>query len=504
MPQTTKKKRYIIGSRSGPALDAQSARMLDDFMAHTQASGLKQTRVGRRVVEMTEAQKQDLAARNPQLVIEEDQELDLYAMPGLPPMVPADMRFSLRTRVVESGRRSPVAGVTLYGIGQGAAYKAETDANGEAMLQSAEETLARVIASPADTYWSRVIEDVTVSDGGVLTFELARLPAHGYSWGHRLMQFDRVHPWVTGRDVRVAVIDSGVTDRLEDFTPCGGRNTLDGADPASWNIDEKGHGTHCAGIVNCAHRIDGLRGGAPDAQIYSLKVFPGGYVSDLVEAVEWAIQNGMDLISMSLGAPEPSEVLAAALTDACARGITVIAATGNDATHVVYPAAFPRVIAVGAIGRFGTFPADSAHTLKIGRLTDWRGELFAANFSNFGPEVAVCAPGVAILSTVPTGVAAWDGTSMACPMITALAALVTRGVPINPNGRQPATGTRPFDPDWRVARPGPAARGSGVRVATGACGGGRRCRAQPSTGTGSHSSASHSVRHLLDGERNAR
>ncbi len=132
---------------------------------------------------------------------------------------------------------------------------------------------------------------------------------------------------------------------------------------------------------------------------------------------------------MSLGAPAPSQVLASVLQDAYVRGITVVAATGNEATHVAYPAALPGVIAVGAIGRVGTFPADSAHGLKVGHLTDWGGELFAASFTNFGPEVSVCAPGVAVLSTVPSGYAAWDGTSMACPMVTALAALILEAYP---------------------------------------------------------------------------
>jgi hypothetical protein len=423
------KKRYLVSSRRGPGLDPQTSRLLEAFTEQSDATAVKKTPAGRRVVEMTEAQMRDLAARNPHLVIEEDQGLELFPMPGLPDIVPAEGSFSRRVRVLEAGTGAPIPEATLYGIGRGPAYKALTGAEGTADLQAAEAVLSRLIVSPRDTYWSRVVEGVAVDGGEPLTVELARLPPRGYSWGHRLMQFDRVHPWLTGRDVRVAVIDSGVSDRLPDFVPRGGLNTLDGADPAAWNADEKGHGTHCAGIVNCGHRHDGLRGGAPGAQVYSLKVFPGGFVSDLVEAVEWAIRNRMDVISLSLGAPAPSQVLASVLQDAYVRGITVVAATGNEATHVAYPAALPGVIAVGAIGRFGTFPADSAHGLKVGHLTDWGGELFAASFTNFGPEVSVCAPGVAVLSTVPSGYAAWDGTSMACPMVTALAALILEAYP---------------------------------------------------------------------------
>jgi subtilisin family serine protease len=175
--------------------------------------------------------------------------------------------------------------------------------------------------------------------------------------------------------------------------------------------------------------VHAQRGTAPEAQIYSLKVFPDGHVSDLVEAVEWCIIHRMDVISMSLGSQAFSLVLANALRDAHERGITAIAAAGNDRTYVAYPAALPTVIAVGAIGRFGSFPDDSAHRLRIGSAMDWTGKLFAASFSNLGPEVGLCAPGVAVLSTVPTGFAAWDGTSMACPLVSGLAALILEAYP---------------------------------------------------------------------------
>jgi subtilisin family serine protease len=122
-------------------------------------------------------------------------------------------------------------------------------------------------------------------------------------------------------------------------------------------------------------------------------------------------------------------VLASVLRDAYDRGITCVAAAGNDRTQVAYPAAFPTVIGVGAIGRFGTFPEDSAHTLKIGNYKDWTGKLFAANFTNFGPQIDMCAPGVAILSTVPTGYVSWDGTSFSCPLVSALVALILEAAP---------------------------------------------------------------------------
>jgi subtilisin family serine protease len=225
------------------------------------------------------------------------------------------------------------------------------------------------------------------------------------------------------------MIDSGVSIGASDVTPEDGFATLEDQDSKAWNIDEKGHGTHTSGIIGARNTAVGIVGGAPNAKIYPVKVFPRGYVSDLVEGIEWCIRNRMDVVNISVGSSLPSEVLAGVICDAYARGISCVVAAGNDAGSVAYPAALPTTIAVGAIGRFGSFPEDSAHALKVGAVFDWYGGLFAANFSNSGPRVDVCAPGVAILSTVPTGYAAWDGTSMASAMVTALVALILEAYP---------------------------------------------------------------------------
>ena len=419
-------KRYLIGSRVSPQVSPQDLENLKAFVSDKdEAEVVKETPVGRQVVEMTDEQMREFAAMHPHLVIEEDPELDLYPMPGLPEVVNLGQNFSRTFLVQDATSGKPVANATLFGIGQGPAYKAVTDKSGRAQLLTNESSLTRVIISPRDTHWSRVVENVSLTDGDVFKVDLKPLLVTGaYSWGHRLMNFGPVNTYWTGRGVKVAIIDSGISDQLEDIKPKGGYNTLDGQDSKSWNVDEKGHGSHCAGIIAALVNSAGVRGAAPDAEIYSVKVFPGGFASDLVEAIEWCITNRMDVISMSLGSRKPSQVLADTLRDAYDRGITCVAATGNDQTQVAFPAALPTVIAVGAVGRYGTFPEDSAHVLKVGNHKDWTGKLFSANFTNFGPEVDFCGPGVAMLSTVPTGYVAWDGTSFACPLITGLAALI--------------------------------------------------------------------------------
>jgi subtilisin family serine protease len=243
------------------------------------------------------------------------------------------------------------------------------------------------------------------------------------------MGFRAVNQRFSGNGIKVAVIDSGVTDRGDDLKPEGGCNTIEGQDSNAWNLDEKGHGTHTSGIIAARNSAIGVVGGAPNAQVYSVKVFPSGCLSDLIAGLEWCISNRMDVVNMGLGCYRPSRVLAGAIRDAYDRGITCVVAAGNDASSIAYPATLATTVAVGAIGRFGSFPEESAHALRVSGVYDWYGWLFAANFSNVGPFIDVCAPGVAILSTVPTGYAAWDGTSMASSMITALVALILEAYP---------------------------------------------------------------------------
>ena len=423
--------RYLIAHRVRFPAQTKHFGALETVLAHSQsARAIRQTPSGRRVASMTAREANALARQSPHLIVEEDQPLILHPMPDVPTLYSGEAKFMLRVNVQDKATGQGVPDVTIFGLSGELAYKAQTNAQGVAQLATASAALDRIIVSPRDRYWSQVVDDVSLGVTPEITIPLERLPLDGgWTWGHRILGFDQVTRCWTGRGVRIGVIDSGIASDLSDLHPFGGCNTLDGQDFRRWDIDEKGHGTHCAGIVAAKHNRVGITGGAFGSEVYSIKVFPSGFISDLVEAVDWCIANRMDVINMSLGSPHPSQLLADALAQADACGIVCVAAAGNDSTHVSFPAVLETVIAVSAIGRVGTFPLDSGHALRLTDRTDWRGELFSASFNNFGLEVDVCAPGVAIVSTVPTGYAAWDGTSMACPFISALVALLLEACP---------------------------------------------------------------------------
>lgn len=424
------KKRYLIGHRLGAVLAPSVETTVESFLAG--AGGVETIRklsTGHRLVEMDEEVARQLSEQHPDLLIEEDPELELFPMPELPPRVPVDADIPLDVEVTEATTNRPIADVSIYAVGTEVTYKGVTGADGMATVSVREPDLQRIIASPRRNYWSRVTGATTVTAGRAIKFALQPLPVDGsYGWGPLALGVDKVASQFTGRGTRVAVIDSGIAPH-EDVNPRGGRNTLDGQDPAAWNVDTEGHGTHCAGIVAALQNDVGIRGIAPDAEVYSLKVFPGGRFSDLIEAINWAIDNYIDVVSLSLGSANYSRNLELAIDEGVQRGIVFVAAAGNESGAVAYPAAFDNVIAVSAIGKTASFAADSAHALRVGSHQSTDGEYFAASFTNYGDKVEVCAPGVAILSSVPGGYAAWDGTSMACPMVTGLVALILEAYP---------------------------------------------------------------------------
>ena len=201
-----------------------------------------------------------------------------------------------------------------------------------------------------------------------------------------------------GAGVKIAVIDSGCDINHESLKNniIGVKNFTD-EDKKNPNIviDRVGHGTHVIGTI-CANGSN-ITGVAPDAQIYVLN------------AIKYAVEQKVDIISMSLGLSENSPKLEKVIKEAVNSNILVVCAAGNegdgdaDSFEYSYPAAYPDVISVGAVDKKGV----------------------PAKFSNSNTAIDVVAPGVDILSTYPNNrFAVLSGTSMAAPHVTGSLALL--------------------------------------------------------------------------------
>jgi len=397
------------------------------------------------VARMTDQKAGELLQRGQgQLLVERDQHLELLdPMLRRPDLVSSLTPYQgpqaelLLAVVGKDGAPLPDVEVSLFG---GALpSSAVTGPDGVAHLRLYGEdahTISGLYVKPRTDYWSLYQRDpdLSLDEPNVVMLRpladwaaLRGLPQQSaMGWGARAMRLDQVPQQFRGRGIKIAVIDSGAA------TTHGNLNQIHAGfdvvnknvDRSTWNVDTLGHGSHCAGVIAAADPAWGIRGFAPEAEIHVCKLFPGGQVSQLIDALEYCIEQGIDVVNMSLGGGSPSEALERQIVRAKQAGVACIAAAGNSAAAVQYPASSPHVLAVAAIGKIGEFPPDSYHAETIGPDSDMQG-YFTAKFSCFGPQVDVCAPGVAVVSSVPpNNFAAWDGTSMAAPHVTGLAALV--------------------------------------------------------------------------------
>ncbi len=225
----------------------------------------------------------------------------------------------------------------------------------------------------------------------------------------------------TFSEVTVAIIDSGVDTShpdLDDKMVSGWDYVSNDAIPE----DVYGHGTHVAGTAAAeTGNSIGVGGVAfpSTVNIMPLRVLNddgSGYTSNIANAIRDAVDNGAQVINLSLGSYRKSRTMQNAVKYAWQKGAVLVAAAGNDASGAkLYPASYPEVISVAA--------------------TDWYDD--PAYFSNFNSEVDVAAPGVNVLSTFPThpftieekygrsqNYDVANGTSMASPHVAGLAALL--------------------------------------------------------------------------------
>jgi subtilisin family serine protease len=237
------------------------------------------------------------------------------------------------------------------------------------------------------------IKGVKPQPSQTLTWNIDRVDAE-ISWGIS-----------TGDPVKVGVIDTGIDLSHPDIKSNikGGYNAIY---PWKSPNDDNGHGTHVAGIIAALNNSIGVVGVGPNIDLYAIKVLNAsgsGYLSDVIEGLDWAVTHGMQIVNMSLGTSQNVQSFHDAIVSAYNAGVVIVAAAGNSGGAVSYPAAYPEVIAVSA--------------------TDQNNQI--ASFSSRGPEVDLAAPGVNIYSTYKgKSYATLSGTSMATPHVTGAAALV--------------------------------------------------------------------------------
>jgi thermitase len=217
--------------------------------------------------------------------------------------------------------------------------------------------------------------------------------------------------------VKVGVIDTGFDRTHSDLT--GKRSGCATSYNNGLTIvngvcdDDNGHGTHVAGTITAnTNNARGVAGAGFNSSIVSCKALATpagtGLTSDIANCLNWTSNQGVKVISMSLGGGQ-SATLQTAVRNAAARNVLLIAAAGNDGDATLnYPAAYPEVMSVAA--------------------TDDRDQ--RASFSNANSDVEIAAPGVGVWSTYLGGsYIALDGTSMATPHVSGVAAVVFAQTP---------------------------------------------------------------------------
>ena len=188
----------------------------------------------------------------------------------------------------------------------------------------------------------------TISGGGD--------PLADYQWHFDLIGVDANSSEHKGFGATVAVVDTGVSLGGED-TPVFMAAGFDFTQDIPSAEDDNGHGTHVAGtIAQATGNGFGVGGIAPDATILPVRVLDAdgsGYASDVASGIVWAVDNGADVINLSLGSSSPSRAERRAIRYAVEHGVLVVAASGNDGGATGYPARYPEAVAVSAVGADG-------------------------------------------------------------------------------------------------------------------------------------------------------
>jgi subtilisin family serine protease len=300
-----------------------------------------------------------------------------------------------------------------------------TDAQGQLTLTLNAAQVERLYVMSAPSHWGAFRSAVPIANGQAILIDIEPIDL-GFADAVRLLygasRYDPASP------VTVGVIDTGLGPHPQ-LNIVSLQNTVSG-EPRSAGEDWFGHGTHVGGLIGARGAAGGLRGMAPGVPLRGYRVFgkdaKGATNYAILKAMIHAVDDGCDIINLSLGGGPKDVIVEEAVRDARTQGTLVVVAAGNDGRQPVsYPAAYSGATAVSAMGVTRGFPpgslseGDILHPPQSAQYPDE----FIAGFSNVGHEISLATPGVGLLSTLPGGgYGPMSGTSMAAPVAAGAAA----------------------------------------------------------------------------------
>lgn len=337
---------------------------------------------------------------------------------------------ALSLRVVDGGR--PLPGIQIYRQHSGSWEPAGRANEAGRMAWKVDPDifpLTLLLKAPSG-YWDRYIRvprpDLDVEVG------LEPLAWHGpLGWWHSSLGPSAGLDG-SGAGIRVGVVDTGFgpSQCLDHVVGIGAWIDGEFLPGPSAARDMSNHGTHVTGLLaarSCGRLA--YAGVAPGVSAFVVRVFGGDAPAgsdDIASAIEQLVEKyKVHLINLSLGSDASSEDEQSAIQYALDHGALVLASAGNDGGAINYPAAYGEAVAVGAVGKLGEGSDFARAESYVANRDDLMSDdgIYIADFSSHGPGLCCVAPGVDMISTVPSlplddcPLAGMCGTSMASPIV---------------------------------------------------------------------------------------